>query len=154
LLIMPDMGISVRQKIRYSKSFKRKIETNLFGGIIMTKIVFPRLREQKGGHLIQGTSIGGPIGSVGRAHCAAAKSRVEGRSESLTKEIGSLGIKVTIIEPGGFRTDFASPSSEFRKSRPEYQSTVGATVSFQADYNRKQPGDPLKASRLFCIWCH
>jgi NAD(P)-dependent dehydrogenase (short-subunit alcohol dehydrogenase family) len=108
----------------------------------MTKTVFPRFREQKGGHIIQGTSIGGRIGSLGRARCAAAKSRVEGRSESLSKEIGSLGIKVTIIEPGGFRTDFASSSSEFRKSRPEYQSTVGATVGFQPDYNGKQPGDP------------
>jgi short-subunit dehydrogenase len=120
----------------------------------MTKTVFPRFREQKGGHLIQGASIGGLVGSVGRAHRAAAKSRVKGRSESLAKEIGSLGIKVTIIEPGGFRADFASSSSELRKSRPEYQSTIGATVSFQPDYNGKQPGDPLKASRLFAIWCH
>lgn len=120
----------------------------------MAKTVFPRFREQTGGHLIRGTSIGGRNGSVGCAHCAAAKSKVEGRSESLSKEIGSLGIKVTIIEPAGFRADFASSSSEFGKSRPEYQSTVGAMVRFQPDYNGKQPGNLLNASRLFCILCH
>ena len=76
----------------------------------------------------------------------AAKFGMEGFSESLSKEVGPLGIKVTIVEPGGFRTDFAGSSTELREGRPEYDATVGATVRFQRDYDGKQPGDPIKAA--------
>jgi NAD(P)-dependent dehydrogenase (short-subunit alcohol dehydrogenase family) len=91
--------------------FRAQIETNLFGVIIMTKAVLPYFRERRAGHIIQVTSIAGRIGPAGRAPYAAAKFGVEGFSESLLKEIGPLGIKVTIIEPGGFRTDFAGSST-------------------------------------------
>lgn len=128
--------------------FREQIETNLFGVIIMTKAVLPRFREQRGGHIIQVTSIGGRVGPMGRAPYAAAKFGAEGFSESLAKEVGPLGIKVTIIEPGGFRTDFAGSSSELREGRPEYESTVGATARFQRNYNGKQPGDPAKAAAV------
>src|SRR5260370_1226044 len=79
--------------------FRAQIETNLFGVIIMTKAVLPYFRERRAGHIIQITSIAGRIGPAGRAPYAAAKFGVEGFSESLFKEIGPLGIKVTIIEP-------------------------------------------------------
>ena len=126
--------------------FRAQIETNLFGVIIMTKAVLPYLRERASGHIIQISSIGGRVGPTGRAAYAAAKFGVEGFSESLSKEVGPLGIKVTIIEPGGFRTHFAGSSSELREGRPEYDATVGATVRFQRNYDGKQPGDPLKAA--------
>jgi NAD(P)-dependent dehydrogenase (short-subunit alcohol dehydrogenase family) len=71
---------------------------------------------------------------------------VEGFSEVLSKEVGPLGVKVTIIEPGGFRTDFAGSSTSIREGRPEYDATVGKTARFQRDFNRKQPGDPAKAA--------
>jgi short-subunit dehydrogenase len=77
----------------------------------MTKTVLPYFRQHRAGHIIQVTSIAGRIGPAGRAPYAAAKFGVEGFSESLFKEIGPLGIKVTIIEPGGFRTDFAGSST-------------------------------------------
>ena len=80
----------------------------------MTKAVLPYFRERRAGHIIQVTSIAGRIGPAGRAPYAAAKFGVEGFSESLLKEIGPLGIKVTIIEPGGFRTDFAGSSTQLR----------------------------------------
>jgi NAD(P)-dependent dehydrogenase (short-subunit alcohol dehydrogenase family) len=128
--------------------FRAQIETNLFGVIIMTKAVLPYFRERKAGHIIQVTSIAGRLGPMGRAPYAAAKFGVEGFSESLSKEIGPLGVKVTIIEPGGFRTDFAGTSTDLRPGRPEYDSTVGATVRFQRDYNGKQPGDPAKAAAV------
>lgn len=111
--------------------FRAQIETNLFGVIIMTKAVLPYFRERRAGHIIQVTSIAGRIGPAGRAPYAAAKFGVEGFSESLLKEIGPLGIKVTIIEPGGFRTDFAGSSTQLSEGRPEYDSTVGAAVRFQ-----------------------
>src|SRR6266436_491458 len=100
--------------------FRAQIETNLFGVIIMTKAVLPHFRERASGHIIQISSIGGRVGPVGRAAYAAAKFGVEGFSESLSKEVGPLGIKVTIVEPGGFRTDFAGSSTELREGRPEY----------------------------------
>jgi len=130
--------------------FRAQIETNLFGVIIMTKAVLPYFRERRAGHIIQVTSIAGRIGPAGRAPYAAAKFGVEGFSESLFKEIGPLGIKVTIIEPGGFRTDFAGSSTQLSEGRPEYDSTVGAAVRFQRSYNGRQPGDPAKAARRFC----
>lgn len=128
--------------------FRAQIETNLFGVILMTKAVLPYFRERKAGHILQVTSIGGRIGPVGRAPYAAAKFGVEGFSESLAREVAPLGIKVTIVEPGGFRTDFAGSSTEFKEGRPEYDATVGATIRFQREYNGKQPGDPAKAAAV------
>src|ERR1700730_13945913 len=126
--------------------FRAQIETNLFGVIIMTKAALPYFRERRAGHIIQVTSIAGRIGPIGRAPYAAAKFGVEGFSESLYKEVGPLRIKVTIVEPGGFRTDFAGVSTDLREGRPEYDSTVGAAVRFQREYDGKQPGDPAKAA--------
>ena len=72
----------------------------------------------------------------------------EGFSEVLAKETASLGIKVTIIEPGGFRTDFAGSSTIINEGRPEYDSTVGAAARFHRGYNGAQPGDPAKAATV------
>ena len=127
------------------EEFRAQIETNLFGVIILTKAVLPYFREQRTGHIFQITSIAGRLGPIGRAPYAAAKWGVEGFSETLAREVGPLGVKVTIVEPGGFRTDFAGSSTDLREGRPEYDATVGATVRFQRDYNGKQPGDPAKA---------
>ena len=128
--------------------FRAQIETNLFGVIIMTKAVLPYFRERGTGRIVQVTSIGGRIGPVGRAPYAAAKFGVEGFSETLAKEVAPLGVKVTILEPGGFRTDFAGSSTDLNPGRAEYDATVGATVRFQRDYNGKQPGDPAKAAAV------
>ena len=126
--------------------FRAQIETNLFGVIHVTKAALPFMREQGSGHILQFSSVGGRIGPVGRAAYAAAKWGVEGFSEVLSKEVGPLGVKVTIIEPGGFRTDFAGSSTAIREGRPEYDATVGKTARFQRDFNGKQPGDPAKAA--------
>ena len=128
------------------EEFRTQIETNLFGVIILTKAVLPYFRERGSGHIIQVTSIAGRIGPIGRAPYAAAKWGVEGFSETLAKEVGPLGVKVTIVEPGGFRTDFAGASTELREGRPEYDATVGKTARFQRDFNGKQPGDPARAA--------
>ena len=128
--------------------FRSQIETNLFGVINVTKAAIPRMREQGSGHIIQLSSVGGRVGAMGRAPYSAAKWAVEGFSEVLAKEVGPLGIKVTIIEPGGFRTDFAGSSTTLKEGRPEYDSTVGATARFQRDYNGAQPGDPVKAATV------
>ena len=126
--------------------FRAQIETNLFGVVHVTKAALPFMREQGSGHILQFSSVGGRMGPIGRAAYAAAKWGVEGFSEVLSKEVGPLGVKVTIIEPGGFRTDFAGSSTSIREGRPEYDATVGKIARFQRDFNGKQPGDPAKAA--------
>jgi NAD(P)-dependent dehydrogenase (short-subunit alcohol dehydrogenase family) len=128
--------------------FRAQIETNLFGVINVTKAALPRLREQGSGHILQLSSVGGRIGPPGRGAYAAAKWGVEGFSEVLAKEVGPLGIKVTIVEPGGFRTDFAGASTTLREGRPEYDATVGAIARYQRGYDGAQPGDPAKAAAV------
>jgi NAD(P)-dependent dehydrogenase (short-subunit alcohol dehydrogenase family) len=130
------------------EEFRAQIETNLFGVINVTKAALPLMREQGAGHILQFSSIAGRMGPVGRAPYAAAKWGVEGFSEVLSKEVGPLGVKVTIIEPGGFRTDFAGSSTTIREGRPEYDNTVGKTARFQRDYDGRQPGDPVKAAAV------
>ena len=126
--------------------FRAQIETNLFGVILLTKAVLPYFREQRSGRFIQVTSIAGRIGPIGRAPYAAAKWGVEGFSETLAKEVEPFGVKVIIVEPGGFRTDFAGTSTVLQEGRSEYDATVGKAARFQREYNGKQPGDPARAA--------
>src|SRR5258707_9540776 len=128
--------------------FREQIETNLFGVINVTKAAIPLMREQRSGHIIQISSVGGRLTPSGRGAYAAAKAGVGAFSEVLAKEVGPLGIKVTMVEPGGFRTDFAGTSTTIHDSRSEYDSTVGAMARYQRDYNGKQPGDPAKAAAV------
>jgi NAD(P)-dependent dehydrogenase (short-subunit alcohol dehydrogenase family) len=130
------------------EDFRAQIETNLFGVIIVTKAAIPVLRAQGSGHIIQVSSVGGRVGATGRAPYSAAKWGVEGFSEVLAKEMAAVGVKVSIIEPGGFRTDFAGPSTTIHAGLPEYDAVVGAAARFQRAYNGKQPGDPAKAASV------
>ncbi|MET3233565.1 oxidoreductase [Paraburkholderia sp. 22099] len=130
------------------EDIRAQIETNLFGVINVTKAAIPIMRKQQAGRIIQFSSVGGRIGAMGRAAYSAAKWGVEGFSEVLAKETAPLGIKVTIIEPGGFRTDFAGAKTRLNAGRPEYDSTVGVAARFQSDYDGKQPGDPAKAAEI------
>lgn len=130
------------------EDFRAQMETNLFGTVMMTKAVLPHFRENRSGHIIQISSVGGRLGPVGRGAYAAAKWGVEGFSEVLSKEVSPLGIKVTLIEPGGFRTDFAGSSSSIREGLKDYDATVGATARFQRDYDGKQPGDPARGAQV------
>ncbi len=127
--------------------FRQQIETNLFGTIIVTKAAIPVMREQRSGHIIQFSSVGGRIGAPGRAPYSAAKWGVEGFSEALSLEMALIGVKVTVIEPGGFRTDFAGSSTVLKEGRPEYDEVVGATARLQGTYNNRQPGDPARAAQ-------
>ncbi|MBB3473557.1 oxidoreductase [Sphingomonas sp. BK345] len=127
-------------------SFRRQIETNLFGTIIVTKAAIPVLREQRAGHIIQFSSVGGRVGAPGRAPYSAAKWAVEGFSEVLAKEMALVGVRVTIIEPGGFRTDFAGASTTIEDGHADYDAVVGAAARMQRAYDGKQPGDPRKGA--------
>lgn len=128
-------------------SFRRQIETNLFGTIIVTKAAIPLFRERRSGRFIQISSIGGRAGAIGRGPYSAAKFGVEGFSEVLAEEMRPLGVHVTIVEPGGFRTDFAGASTVIVDGHPDYAETVGATAARQRAYDGNQPGDPAKAAQ-------
>lgn len=127
--------------------FRAQIEANLFGTIIASKAVIPVMREQRNGHIIQLSSVGGRLGAPGRAAYSAAKWGVEGFSESLALEMALVGVKVTIVEPGGFRTDFAGSSTSLEEGRPDYDAVVGSAARRQRTYDGNQPGDPARAAQ-------
>src|SRR5258707_7679615 len=129
-----------------TQDFRAQVETNLFGVVNLTKAAIPVMRGQESGRILQFSSIGGRVGPIGRGAYAAAKWGVEGFSEVLAKEVGPLGIKVTIIEPGGFRTDFAGSSQTILADNPAYASTVGAVARFQRESDGGQPADPKRAA--------
>ncbi|WBL79572.1 SDR family NAD(P)-dependent oxidoreductase [Bradyrhizobium xenonodulans] len=127
-------------------SFRQQIEVNLIGTIIVTKAAIPVLRRQRRGHIVQFSSVGGRIGAPARAAYSAAKWGIEGFSESLAREMALIGVHVTIVEPGGFRTGFAQSAHATDEGRAEYDAVVGAAVRMQRDYDSRQPGDPAKAA--------
>src|SRR6202171_5636327 len=133
------------------QDFRAQLETNLFGVVNLTKAAIPVMRRQGAGRILQFSSVGGRVGPIGRGAYAAAKWGVEGFSEVLAKEVGPLGIKVTIIEPGGFRTDFAGSSQTILADNPAYASTVGGVARFQRGYEGAHPGDPRKAPAVLNI---
>lgn len=128
--------------------FYQQIAANLFGTIIMTKAAIPVMRRQRSGHFIQFSSVGGRLGAPGRAAYSAAKWGIEGFSEVLAQEMALIGVKVTVVEPGGFRTDFAGSSTSLQEGRPEYDAVVGAAARMQRAYNGRQPGDPARAAQV------
>jgi NAD(P)-dependent dehydrogenase (short-subunit alcohol dehydrogenase family) len=135
--------------------FRAQIETNLFGVVNVTKAALPILRAQRSGHFIQFSSIGGRVGGTpGMGAYQTAKWAVEGFSEVLANEVKPLGIKVTIIEPGAFRTDFGAAvwggSSTHRAPvGDDYEQTVGAMNRRRAAlFDGKAPGDPARAARI------
>lgn len=128
-------------------AFRAQIDTNLFGTIIVTKAAIPHFRERRAGRFIQVSSIGGRAGATGRGPYSAAKFGVEGFSEVLATELAPFGVHVSIVEPGGFRTDFAGASTKIAEGNPDYADTVGRTAAMQRDYDGKQPGDPVRAAQ-------
>ncbi|SFJ76274.1 NADP-dependent 3-hydroxy acid dehydrogenase YdfG [Paenibacillus sp. UNC496MF] len=129
------------------EDFRAQVETNLWGVVNVTKAALPLLREQGHGHIVQFSSIGGRIGAPGLAPYQAAKWAVEGFSEVLAKEVGPLGIKVTLVEPGGFRTEWAGSSMQQVEPRAEYQNTVGYMMKHFRENTGKEKGDPAKAAQ-------
>ncbi len=130
------------------EAFRAQIETNLFGTIILTKAAIPVMRAQRSGRILQLSSVGGRLGAPGRAAYSAAKWAVEGFSESLALEMVLIGVHVTLVEPGGFRTDFAGPSTSLEEGRADYDAVVGAAARRQRAYDGQQPGDPARAAQV------
>lgn len=123
-------------------------EANFFGTLLLTQTFLPLLRQQKGGHIIQISSHGGFKAFPGFGIYNASKFALEGFSEALAIEIAPLGIKLTIVEPGPFRTNFAGSSfKQATKIIEDYNPTAGAFRERMKQVDGKQEGDPIKASQ-------
>jgi NAD(P)-dependent dehydrogenase (short-subunit alcohol dehydrogenase family) len=125
---------------------RQQMETNFFGAVAMSQAVLPAMRAQKRGHLLQISSIAGLVGTPGLGIYNASKFALEGMSEALAYEVAHLGIKVTIIEPGPFRTDWAGGSMDWADPIADYAASAGKTRDYLANVSHNQAGDPQKAA--------
>ena len=125
--------------------------TNVFGLLAVTRALLPHMRRQHSGHVINLSSVGGYTGYPGWGVYGATKFAVEGISEALAGEVAPLGIKVTVVEPGFFRTDFLDETSLSRTAREieDYRDSVGRTRAHAGDANHDQRGDPRKLAQAF-----
>ncbi|MEY9102881.1 NAD(P)-dependent dehydrogenase (short-subunit alcohol dehydrogenase family) [Sinorhizobium fredii] len=130
-----------------AEEIEKLYATNVFGVLKVTRAVLPYMRRQRSGHVLNFSSIGGYFGYPGWGVYGSTKFAVEGLSESLSAELEPFGIKVTIIEPGFFRTDFLADNSLSVSAAaiPDYIGTpAGNMRDFAADANHAQPGNPAK----------
>ncbi|HEV7580939.1 MAG TPA: oxidoreductase [Mycobacterium sp.] len=129
-------------------SVRAVYEVNVFGTLTMQRAVLPIMRRQRSGHIINISSVGGLLGSAGWGVYCSTKFAMEGFSEALAQEVRPLGIWVTIVEPGYFRTDFLDASSLATEENviADYEGTAGAVRAHAVEVNHAQPGDPVKAA--------
>jgi NAD(P)-dependent dehydrogenase (short-subunit alcohol dehydrogenase family) len=127
---------------------RSQLETNLYAPIEVTRAVLPHMRRQRSGNILQISSIGGRVGGAGLTMYQAAKFGLGGFSEALSKEVWPLGIKVTCVEPGGFRTDWAGSSMSFAPDVEGYESTVDGVKGFLTSGSFVPVGDPDKAAKV------
>ncbi len=127
--------------------FREQLDTNLLGVVNVTKAALPVLREQGAGHVIQVSSVGGRMTTPGLSAYQAAKFAVGGFSEVLAQEVAPLGIKVTVLEPGGMRTDWAGSSMTIHPVSPAYEPTVGqVNTMMRSSLVLNAAGDPAKVA--------
>ena len=125
---------------------RAQFDANVFGLFALTRAVLPLMRAQRAGHVLNVTSVAGLVGFPASGYYAATKHAVEGFSDALAAETGPLGIKVTCIEPGPFRTDWAGRSLiQTPSTIPDYAETAGARLKATAEKSGTQAGDPVRA---------
>jgi NAD(P)-dependent dehydrogenase (short-subunit alcohol dehydrogenase family) len=130
------------------QAIRAQFDANVFGLFAMTRAVLPSMRAQRSGHILNISSVAGLVGFASSGYYAASKHAVEGFSDSLLAEVAPLGIKVTVIEPGPFRTLWAGPSlKQSRSQLADYQETAQARMEQMSSYSGQQPGDPVRAAQ-------
>lgn len=123
--------------------------TNVFGPVSLIKAVLPGMRARRSGAVVNLSSAAGVRSAAGSGYYAATKFALEGLSDALRKEVASLGIKVMVVEPGPFRTDFAGRSLQQSLTEiPDYAATAGARRKGKDHSDGNQPGDPARAAEL------
>lgn len=128
--------------------FRKQVDANFFGTVYVSKAAVPILREQGAGHIFQISSVGGRIASAGLASYQAAKFAVRGFSLALAQEVAPLGIKVTTVQPGGMRTEWAGSSMKIPAISEPYQQTVGQFAKMLRDGSGKEHADPAKVAKI------
>ncbi|MDK4711083.1 oxidoreductase [Rhizobium sp. CNPSo 4039] len=129
------------------EGIRKQFETNLFGLINVTKEILPGMRARRKGHIVNISSLGGLVAFAATGYYHATKFAVEAISESLSYEVAPLGLKVTIVEPGAFRTNWAGPSMVESPIRIEdYDDTAGKRRQSTKASSDNQPGDPARAA--------
>ena len=127
-------------------AIRDQFEVNCFGLFALTRAVLPHMRTRGRGHIVNITSVAGFIGYPGSGYYAASKHAVEGWSDALAAEVGPLGIRVTCVEPGPFRTDWAGRSLQQTQSRiPAYAQTAAKRMEAVRGRSGRQAGDPERA---------
>ncbi len=124
-----------------------QFEANVFGLFDVTRAALPLLRAQGSGHILMISSVAGQVGAPGLGIYGASKFAVEGFSEALAQEVAPFNIKVTLIEPGTFRTDWAGRSMPQAEPMEAYQQTAGYVRGALAQFNGQQPGAPARAAQ-------
>lgn len=128
------------------EDFTEQVQTNFFGVVYVSKAVVPIMREQGGGHIFQIASVGARLASAGLSAYQSAKFAVRGFSLVLAQEVAPLGIKVTTVQPGGMRTDWAGSSMHIPPVSPPYQQTVGAFATMLRTMSGNESSDPVKVA--------
>ncbi|MDW3681081.1 oxidoreductase [Cupriavidus sp. CV2] len=125
----------------------RQFEVNVFGAVAMIKAVLPAMRQRRRGHIVNITSMAGYVGLPGVAYYNGSKFALEGISEALSKEVSGLGIKVTAVAPGSFRTEWAGRSMvRSGRSIADYDAVFEPVRRRRQEYSGHQAGDPAKAA--------
>lgn len=133
------------------EKYKPLFDVNFFGLVEMTRAVLPIMRKQRSGHIINLSSVGGFDGVAGLGMYCASKFAVEGFSEALQQEVNDIGIHVTIVEPGPFRSDFAGSSLDsIATTKIDYAAAADRVRNYQKDKHGKQPNDPEKFGPALC----
>lgn len=130
------------------EDLRRQFDVNVFGPVALIQAVLPYMRRRRSGHIVNITSVGGFITFPGLGFYHGSKFALEGITESLAKEVKNLGIKVTAVKPGAFRTDWAGRSlARGERSISDYNELVGPLYAARRERDGKQPGDPEKAAK-------
>jgi NAD(P)-dependent dehydrogenase (short-subunit alcohol dehydrogenase family) len=139
-------GLTAALEEATAEEYAPMFDTNVFGLVNMTKALLPQFRERRKGNIVMLSSVGGIVGLPGWGYYNATKFAVEGLSEALATEMGPLGVHVTLIEPGPFRTEFLGTSGKASKAViADYAETAGKTRKYMETQTGKQAGDPQKA---------
>ncbi|KAJ5639466.1 Bcboa17 [Penicillium longicatenatum] len=128
--------------------FRTQVDANLMGVVYVSKAVIPILRQQRSGHIFQVSSVGGRVGIPGLSAYQCAKWAVGGFSTVLAQEVAPFGINVTVLEPGGIRTDWAGSSMQIPPVSEPYQATVGAFAAFLRQLSGTEISMPNKVADI------